>query len=85
MQYQHQMYLTEFPNSLKSLRNNFLRAAGAVSERFGLSLFGFDVIVPVEDRDKIFIIDVNFFPSYKEVSDFPSKLRAYFREKANIR
>ena len=84
-EYQHEMYLTEFPSSLERLRNNFLRAAGAVSARFGLSLFGFDVIVPVEDRSKIFIIDVNFFPSYKEVSDFPSKLRRYFREKANVK
>ena len=79
---QHEMYISECPASLEKLQGNFLDAAGAISARFGLSLFGFDVILPVDDEDKIFVIDVNFFPSYKEVSDFPSKLRNYFRKKA---
>jgi len=29
---------------------------------------------------RVLIIDINFFPSYKEVVDFPAKLRRYFRK-----
>ena len=64
-----------------------------------LSLFGFDVIVPdselgvgvslpaaavAQDSTNIVIIDVNFFPSYKEVKDFPSRLNAFLRRKAGL-
>jgi inositol-1,3,4-trisphosphate 5/6-kinase / inositol-tetrakisphosphate 1-kinase len=44
-----------------------------------LSLFGFDAIVPAdgEDSSVILVIDVNYFPSYKEVPDFPSRLKKY--------
>ena len=30
------------------------------------------------------VIDINYFPSYKEVIDFPSRLRRFLRSKANI-
>jgi len=78
---------------------NFEQVAKEISSEFGLSLFGFDVIVPVENcvpsssssksctgtdvtfsGRKSLVIDVNFFPSYKEVPDFPSRLRAYLRK-----
>jgi hypothetical protein len=95
--------------------------AAALSEAFGLTLFGFDCIIPViptatpvapenappnrddtgntihhdsdSDSDRssggyypshIEIIDVNFFPSYKEVEDFPVKLKAYLRRRAGL-
>jgi hypothetical protein len=83
----------------------FTRAAGAIKADFGLSLFGFDVILPVSSLDaprlavpphllgpspppselcpKPMVIDVNYFPSYKEVADFPSKLRWFLRRKAS--
>ena len=79
----YKMFMSEFPTDLKKMKGSFLYAASSISEHFGLSLFGFDVILPVGDDNKILIIDVNFFPSYKEVSDFPSKLRRHFRRKAN--
>ena len=31
---------------------------------------------------ELVIIDVNFFPSYKEVADFPQKFRAFLAAKA---
>jgi len=81
------------------------KAAGAIREEFGLSLFGFDVIVPVPESapticrtsqcnphsegpaeksnsTKPVVIDVNYFPSYKEVSDFPARLRAFLLKRA---
>jgi hypothetical protein len=41
-------------------------------------LFGFDVIVPLRgvDRGRLLVVDVNYFPSFKEVADFPSRLNA---------
>lgn len=109
--------------------------AAAIREEFGLSLFGFDVIIPTAEqpeqnsdmacsfinscslgsqssvsssfscsprrersggRDsesnesslggellrKPMVIDVNYFPSYKEVSDFPIKLKKFLCKKA---
>ena len=69
---------------------DFRRAAREISERFGLSLFGFDVIIPIQNNSssvpeeqeggaKLVVIDVNFFPSYKEVPDFPRRLRSLLR------
>ena len=110
----------------------------AIKNEFGLSLFGFDLIVPVrhtalgprsgirsgsqvdielqknvtvpfsgdleskslidpssmcegildvqcaDDDAELVVIDVNYFPSYKEVPDFPNKLRKFLRFKAGM-
>jgi glutathione synthase/RimK-type ligase-like ATP-grasp enzyme len=78
------------------MTDRFREAAREISVGFGLTLFGFDVIIPTENTaqdshvketgfvtcgedDELVVIDVNFFPSYKEVSDFPTKLRAFLR------
>lgn len=77
-------------------------SAAAIRAEFGLTLFGFDVIIPSEPLSQcttedhtisasdgnskgvrasgamaVTVIDVNYFPSYKEVPDFPSRLRRY--------
>lgn len=36
------------------------------------------------DIDELVVIDVNYFPSYKEVPDFPKRLRRFFRRKAGM-
>lgn len=105
----------------------FEAASAALRKEFGLSLFGFDVIIPslhthfanshdtptsngctapcavnvdtngstlhnsaaVEDctsngaspAPNIVVIDVNYFPSYKEVKDFPARLKRFLRSK----
>jgi inositol-1,3,4-trisphosphate 5/6-kinase/inositol-tetrakisphosphate 1-kinase len=65
---------------------NTLRAA------FGLDLFGFDVLVKHDqsnglsknslDVKEILVVDVNYFPGYKEVPRFPSLLAQYLTQKA---
>jgi hypothetical protein len=65
-------------------------AAQCISHEFGLTLFGFDIILPstkeaLDSETQMLVIDVNFFPSYKEVPDFPTKLRAYLRRAAGLR
>ncbi|CAM9580649.1 unnamed protein product [Ectocarpus fasciculatus] len=54
-------------------------AARRMRETFGLSLFGFDLIV---DRatGQTFVIDVNYFPSFKDLADFPQVLRRRLKE-----
>jgi inositol-1,3,4-trisphosphate 5/6-kinase/inositol-tetrakisphosphate 1-kinase len=54
--------------------------AHALRQAFGLQLFGFDVLV-TDKRDgtgkELLVVDVNYFPSYKEVSDFAPRLARY--------
>lgn len=99
----------------------FNETAKLIADEFGLSLFGFDVIVPdsqvkksnginrildsdtlsselngsiresndsnsiPSQRSPLMVIDVNYFPSYKEVTDFPDKLRRFLKRKVCLR
>jgi len=71
-------------------KERFERIAEDLREGFGLTLFGFDVILPKtyhrnsDDALDFVVIDVNFFPSYKEVEDFPSRLRQFLRRRAGL-
>jgi len=38
-----------------------------------------------EGEGELLIVDVNFFPSFKEVEDFPARLRRFLREKTRGR
>jgi inositol-1,3,4-trisphosphate 5/6-kinase/inositol-tetrakisphosphate 1-kinase len=53
----------------------------ALKQAFGLELFGFDVLI-VSDQATMLVVDVNYFPSYKEVSNFPSLLAQYLMDRA---
>ena len=72
------------------LTPKFAKAAEIVSRGFSLSLFGFDVIIPTREanlesvNEDIVIIDINFFPSYKEIPDFPEKLIKHLRNQAGF-
>eukprot|EP01035_Chromulina_nebulosa_P019136 gene19136-24975_t len=114
--------LTTDINTLKSVAfdsrhhyptiDQFEATAKLISNEFGLSLFGFDVIIPTnnistniyqtiyernhsieqkvgfdnsfDQLGPLVVIDVNYFPSYKEVGDFPDRLRAFLRKKAGF-
>jgi inositol-1,3,4-trisphosphate 5/6-kinase/inositol-tetrakisphosphate 1-kinase len=60
----------------------------ALRAAFGLDLFGFDVLVaPTPPSQQSYpyewlVVDVNYFPSYKEVNDFPSLLAKYLTQRA---
>ena len=45
-------------------------AAVRMRETFGLSIFGFDLIVDRATGENM-VIDVNYFPSFKGLADFP--------------
>lgn len=38
----------------------------------------------VEDEGELLVVDVNFFPSYKEVTDFPRRFRTYLRRVSGL-
>jgi len=52
--------------------------ASMLQSTFRLSLFGFDLIKSSADK-KLYIVDINYFPSFKEVKDFPIQFRKYLR------
>lgn len=60
-----------------------VRAIGQrLRKELHLSLFGFDVIV-ADDTQELFVIDVNYFPSYKELDDFDQVLRRHIKQQCN--
>jgi inositol-1,3,4-trisphosphate 5/6-kinase/inositol-tetrakisphosphate 1-kinase len=70
--------------------------ASRLRDAFGLDMFGFDVLlcssssssvsildetISTSDAVKeMFVVDVNYFPSYKEVSNFPQLLAQYLAQ-----
>lgn len=69
----------------------FRVSAAIIRDELGLSLFGFDVIIPVASeppltvlQQQLVVVDVNYFPSYKEMVDFPLRLRSFLRRKAGL-
>ena len=59
--------------------------ATALRRAFQLELFGFDILVTEDEADgqrAMVVVDVNYFPSYKEVSSFPSLLAQYLTQRA---
>jgi len=67
-----------FPNP--SLPYLYIRkAAHYLREAFSLTLFGFDLIVSC-DTNEVFIIDVNYFPSFRDFVAFPGALNKVLYE-----
>ncbi|GMF28343.1 unnamed protein product [Phytophthora lilii] len=58
-------------------------AVRAIGERLRdelkLTLFGFDVIV-ADDTQDLYVIDVNYFPSYRELDDLGTILRKHMKQ-----
>jgi inositol-1,3,4-trisphosphate 5/6-kinase/inositol-tetrakisphosphate 1-kinase len=73
-----------FGDPLPALDDKLRSVASAIRKEFGLSLFGFDVIVPCDgDGEEILVVDVNYFPSFKEVVDFPRRFFKFCRDRSN--
>ena len=53
----------------------------ALKQAFGIELFGFDILVSADD-DALLVVDVNYFPSYKEVPNFAALLAKFLTDKA---
>eukprot|EP00522_Entomoneis_paludosa_P008976 CAMPEP_0172454482 /NCGR_PEP_ID=MMETSP1065-20121228/11458_1 /TAXON_ID=265537 /ORGANISM="Amphiprora paludosa, Strain CCMP125" /LENGTH=629 /DNA_ID=CAMNT_0013206821 /DNA_START=336 /DNA_END=2225 /DNA_ORIENTATION=- len=59
----------------------------ALKSAFGLEIFGFDILITSGDASEqsMLVVDVNYFPSYKEVPNFPALLAEYLTRKAIAR
>ncbi|KAG9393692.1 Inositol-tetrakisphosphate 1-kinase 4 -like protein [Carpediemonas membranifera] len=59
--------------STEALPAEAIQAAGdSLSKTLGLSLFGFDVLVDAADS-RLYVVDVNYFPSFSNMHDFPER------------
>jgi len=56
------------------------KVAQAISQETGLSLFGFDLITK-SGTNEHYVIDINYFPSYKGIDDFYGKLVTLIKKK----
>lgn len=58
--------------------------ADSIRKAFGLDLFGFDVLVTqvnnLRTTKEVLVVDVNYFPSYKEVTNFSQLLAQYLAQ-----
>ncbi|KAH7462996.1 Inositol-tetrakisphosphate 1-kinase [Phytophthora ramorum] len=58
-----------------------VRAIGErLREELKLTLFGFDVIVADDGAHDLYVIDVNYFPSYRELDDLSTILRKHMKQ-----
>eukprot|EP00742_Colponemidia_sp_Colp-10_P006857 GILJ01007350.1.p1 GENE.GILJ01007350.1~~GILJ01007350.1.p1 ORF type:complete len:588 (+),score=100.10 GILJ01007350.1:3-1766(+) len=65
------------PNSTESINSEAVRRiAAAISECMGLTIFGFDLIIEARSGDYL-LIDVNYFPSFRELDNFPSLFKKH--------
>lgn len=84
-QHEHDSLQIEHKNDLAKFvtREEIEPVTDALRSAFGLDLFGFDVLVKQGGNGKeILVVDVNYFPGYKEVPNFPSLLAQYLTTKA---
>jgi len=61
---------------------DFMSMAHQLRQAFHLDLFGFDVIICGATGQPL-VVDVNYFPSFKEVAAFPTLLREFIRKKVH--
>ncbi|KAE9004641.1 hypothetical protein PF011_g12365 [Phytophthora fragariae] len=58
-----------------------VRAIGKrLRDELKLTLFGFDVIVADDGTQDLYVIDVNYFPSYRELDDLSAILRKHVKQ-----
>lgn len=60
--------------------DEILPVVDTLRHAFGLELFGFDILLS-QDYQEFHIVDVNYFPSYKEVPNFPMLLAHYLTQR----
>lgn len=69
------------PSSMSVTPDEVLPLVHALKRAFGLELFGFDILLSSERKEWL-VVDVNYFPSYKEVPNFPNQLANYLTQRA---
>ncbi len=69
-------------NNKKMTEEEIHPVADCIRRAFGLDLFGFDLLVTKynDNTKEMFVVDVNYFPSYKEVKNFSELLAEYLAQ-----
>ncbi|KAI8980978.1 inositol-tetrakisphosphate 1-kinase [Pilobolus umbonatus] len=57
--------------------------ANSLYNQLGLTFFGFDVLLQ-SDTNAYFVVDVNYFPSYKDVDNFHSMLVRILKKRLSL-
>jgi inositol-1,3,4-trisphosphate 5/6-kinase/inositol-tetrakisphosphate 1-kinase len=70
---------SSFPKTTTVPVEELTPIVAALRQAFGLDLFGFDILYTGE---VLLVVDVNYFPSYKEVTNFPYLLAQYLTHMA---
>lgn len=70
---------SSFPKTTTVPVEELTPIVAALRQAFGLDLFGFDILYTGE---VLLVVDVNYFPSYKEVTNFPHLLAQYLTHMA---
>jgi inositol-1,3,4-trisphosphate 5/6-kinase/inositol-tetrakisphosphate 1-kinase len=61
-------------------------AAALIREKFGLHLFGFDLLQSSETNGgRLFVVDINYFPSYKKMPDIYERIWDFVQREYNCR
>ena len=73
-------------NSISVLNNfpidDFLKISADLRKALNVDLIGFDILI--DENKHYWIIDVNYFPSYRGVKDLWPKLLHFFLEKLGL-
>lgn len=81
--FQKDTHIEEETNLMNVTSAEIRPVADCIRRAFGLELFGFDVLVTSFQNGrerKMLVVDVNYFPSYKEVPNFSQLLAQYLAQ-----
>lgn len=59
----------------------FQQIATQLCSIFHIDLFGFDIVIDEHNTNSYYIVDINYFPSYKQVNNFQQLFNAYIVQK----
>lgn len=73
------------PNSSLSGANSNTSASTSIQNISDSNKAGSEEDTKSAEAPKIVVIDVNYFPSYKEVKDFPYRLKKYLHSRMLVK
>ena len=61
------------------ITEDIIKLSKILSIELKLKIFGFDLVKPI-DRDKLYIIDLNDFPSFKGIPNIENTLSKFIKD-----
>jgi inositol-1,3,4-trisphosphate 5/6-kinase/inositol-tetrakisphosphate 1-kinase len=69
-------------DALKARRSLVDALVAGVGKKLGLSLFGVDILLEAAPGNRVYVVDVNYFPGYAGVEDMHNKLADHIISRA---